>query len=60
MNHKVCDTECNNLGAVHTAYLRPRVPDDYFPYRKENCDRLHVWDWLKLLVLYSHVNMDRI
>lgn len=37
--------------------------DHYFPCRKENkedCDREHVWNWLKLFMIYLHIGMDRI
>lgn len=33
--------------------------DDHFPCRKEGCDRRHVWNWLKLFLLYVHVGTDR-
>jgi hypothetical protein len=36
--------------------------DHYFPCRKPDCDRQHhVWNWLKLFVLYLHMRRtDRI
>jgi hypothetical protein len=49
-------------GAVHTTTYQgqDRVCfDDHFPCRKEGCDRQHVWNWLKLFLLYVHVGMDR-
>src|ERR671930_212836 len=33
--------------------------DDHFPCRKERCDRQHIWNWLKLFVLYFHTSMDK-
>jgi hypothetical protein len=33
--------------------------DDHFPCRKEGCDRRHVWNWLRLFLLYLHVGTDR-
>jgi transposase-like protein len=33
--------------------------DHHFPCRKEECSRQHVWNWLKLFVLYLHMGMDR-
>jgi hypothetical protein len=32
--------------------------DDYFPCRKEGCDRAHVWNWLRLFVFHIHQKMD--
>lgn len=33
--------------------------DDHFPCRKkQNCDRQHVWNWLRLFVLYYHMGVD--
>lgn len=34
--------------------------DDHFPCRKrEDCDRRHVWNWLRLFFLYLHMGADR-
>jgi hypothetical protein len=33
--------------------------DDHFPCRKSDYDRHHVWNWLKLFILYLHAGMDR-
>lgn len=33
--------------------------DDRFPCTKDNCNRLHVYNWLKLHILYVHTNMDK-
>ena len=27
--------------------------------RKEGCNKQHVWNWLKLFLLYFHMDMDR-
>jgi putative transposase len=32
--------------------------DDSFPCRREGCDRAHVWNWLKMFVLHTHLEMD--
>ncbi|HXG07080.1 MAG TPA: hypothetical protein VNI77_07125 [Nitrososphaera sp.] len=32
--------------------------DDHFPWRKDGCSRQHVWNWLKLFLLYSHMGTD--
>ena len=34
--------------------------DDHFPYRKHNCNKQYVWNWLKLFILYLHVGKCRI
>lgn len=34
--------------------------DDHFSCRRENCNRQHVWNWLKLFLLYLHVDADRL
>jgi hypothetical protein len=48
-------------GVVYTAYQgQDRCFDDHFPCRKESCDRRHVWNWLKLFLLYLHMSADRI
>jgi hypothetical protein len=33
--------------------------DDHFPFTKEGCNILHVYNWLKLYILYVHTNMDK-
>jgi putative transposase len=32
--------------------------DDSFPCRKEGCDKSHVWNWLNLFILHTHLDMD--
>lgn len=34
--------------------------DDHFPCRKPDCDMQYIRNWLKLFVLYVHMDMDRI
>ncbi len=47
-------------GAVYPAGQgQDRCFDDYFPCRKENCDRQHVWNWLKLFLLYLDMEAYR-
>jgi transposase-like protein len=52
MERKICTTDKRRLTECF---------DDHFPCRKHNCHRQqHVWNWLKLLVLYLHVGKYRI
>jgi hypothetical protein len=32
--------------------------DDSFPCRREGCDKSHVWNWLNLFILNTHLDMD--
>jgi putative transposase len=61
LDHRVYGTELKNIMERFIQHIKDRTEcfDDYFPCRKENCDRQHVWNWLKLFVLYLHVGMDR-
>ncbi|HXG07882.1 MAG TPA: hypothetical protein VNI77_11225 [Nitrososphaera sp.] len=46
-------------GAVYPAGKgQDRIFDDHFACRKRNCSRQHVWDWLKLLLLYLDMSED--
>jgi hypothetical protein len=55
----VYDTELKNVMERFIKHIKDRTDecfDDYFRCRrKENCDRQHVWNWLKLFVLYLHM-----
>ena len=63
-------TEESDDGAVCTASYQGQdrtecFDDHYFPCRKPECDRKHVWNWLKLfllyyLYLYLHTGADRV
>ena len=33
--------------------------DDHFPCTKDDCNGLHVYNWLKLYILYIHSDMDK-
>jgi putative transposase len=61
LQHHVYGTELKNLMERFIQYLKDRTEcfDDYFPCRKPDCDRKHVWNWLKLFVLYLNARMDR-
>jgi putative transposase len=62
LDHRVYDTELKNVMERFIQHIKDRTEcfDDYFPCRKENCDRQHVWNWLKLFVLYLHMRTDRV
>ena len=52
-------TEESN-GEIHSANKdRTECCDDHFPCNKEECDRNHVSNWLKLFILYLHIGTDR-
>jgi putative transposase len=59
--HHVYGTEWKNLMERFIQHIKDRTEcfDDHFPCRKPGCDRQHVWNWLKLFVLYFHMGMDR-
>jgi putative transposase len=57
LNHQVYDSELKNLMERFVQQIKDRTEcfDDHFPCRKHNCNKQHVWNWLKLLVLYLHI-----
>jgi len=34
--------------------------DDHFPCRMKDCTREHVWNWLKMFILFLHMQTDRV
>ncbi len=62
LQHHVYGTELKNIMERFIQQIKDRTEcfDDRFPCRMENCDRQHVWKWLKLFVLYLHMGADRI
>ena len=60
--HQVYGTKLKNLMERFIQNIKDRTEcfDDHFPCRKEDCDRKHVWNWLKLFMLYLRTGMDRI
>jgi putative transposase len=64
LKHRVYSSELNNIMERFIQHIKDRTEffDDYFPCRKkeEDCDREHVWNWLRLFVLYLHMRMDRV
>jgi putative transposase len=61
LQHRVYGTELKNLMERFIQHIKDRTEcfDDHFPCRKEDCDRLHVWNWLKLFMLYINAGTDR-
>jgi transposase-like protein len=63
LKHTVYGTELKNIMERFIQQIKDRTEcfDDHFPCRKkEDCDREHVWNWLKLFIIYLHMGMDRI
>jgi putative transposase len=60
LRHCVYGTELKNIMERFIQHIKDRTEcfDDHFPCRKENCNRQHVWNWLKLFVLYLHMGMN--
>jgi hypothetical protein len=58
---EVYGTELKNLMERFIQQIKDRTEcfDHHFPCRKENCDRRHVWNRLKMFVLCLHTEMDR-
>ena len=61
LKHHVDDTGLKNLMERFVQQIKDRTErfDDHFPCRKKNCNRQHVWNWLKLFILYLDMNKDR-
>ena len=62
LKHQVYGTELKNIMERFVQQIKDRTEcfDDHFPCRKEKCNRQHVWNWLKLFIIYLHTDMDRI
>lgn len=57
----VYDTRLKNLMERFVQQIKDRTEcfdDDHFPCTKQNCNRQHVWNWLKLFILYLDMNKD--
>jgi putative transposase len=63
LKHQVYGIKLKNLMERFIQHIKDRTEcfDDHFPCRKkkENCDRQHVWNWLKLFMLYLSTGMSR-
>jgi putative transposase len=63
LKHRIYGIEMKNVMERFIQYLKYRTEcfDDHFPCRKkEDCNRQHVWNWLKLFFLYLYMSADRI
>ena len=63
LRHRVYGTELKNIMERFIQHIKDRTEcfDDYFPCRKKkNCDKQHVWNWLKMFLLYQNMAADRI
>jgi putative transposase len=61
IEHLVYDTGFKNLMERFVQQIKDTTEcfDNHFPCRKQNCNRQHVWNWLKLFILYMHIDKDR-
>jgi putative transposase len=61
LKHHVYDTRLKNLMERLVQQIKDRTEcfDDHFPCTKQNCNRQHVWNWLKLFILYLDMDKDR-
>lgn len=62
LKHEVYDIKRKNMMERFIQYLKDRTEcfDDHFPCQKKDCDRQHVWNWLKMFLLYQNMSADRI
>jgi len=62
VEHQAYGTEMKNMMERFIQYIKDRTEcfDDHFPCRKLDCNRQHVWNWLRMFILYLHMNADRI
>ena len=62
LKHHVYNTGLKNLMERFVQQIKDRTEcfdDDHFPCTKQNCNRQHVWNWLKLFILYLDMDKDR-
>lgn len=61
LKHYVYGTDLKNLMERFIQKIKDRTEcfDDHFPCTKTGCNILHVYNWLKLYILYVHTNMDK-
>jgi putative transposase len=62
LKHHVYDTGLKNLMVRFVQQIKDRTECfyDHFPCRKYNYNKQHVWNWLKLFILYLHIGKYRI
>jgi putative transposase len=62
LKHYVYGADLKNLMERFIQKIKDRTEcfDDHFPCtKKDGCNILHVYNWLKLYILYVHTNMDK-
>ena len=61
LSHQMYGTELKNIMERFIQYIKDRTEcfDDHFPCRKPDCNMQHIRNWLKLFVLYIHMDTDR-
>jgi putative transposase len=62
LKHYVYAADLKNLMERFIQKIKDRTEcfDDHFPCtKKDGCNILHVYNWLKLYILYVHTNMDK-
>ena len=62
LSYQMYSTELKNVMEWFIQHIKDRAEcfDDHVHCRKLDCDRQHIWNWLKLFVLYIHMDIDRI
>jgi putative transposase len=62
LKHIVYGTELKNIMERFIQQIKDRTEcfDDHFPCVKDRCNMQHVWNWLRMFLLYLHMETDRI
>ena len=62
LKHQVYGNELKNKIETFIQKIKDRTEcfDDHFPCIKDGCNMQHVWNWLRMFLLYLHMETDRI
>jgi putative transposase len=62
LKHIVYGTELKNIMERFIQQIKDRTEccDDNFPCKRYECDRKHISNWLRMYILYLHMEADRI
>jgi putative transposase len=62
LKHQIYDTGLKNLMERFVQHIKDRTEcfDDHFPCVKHGCNMQHVWNWLRMFLLYLHMETHRI
>jgi putative transposase len=62
LKHYIHEIEMKNLVERFIQQIKDRTEcfDDHFPCRIRDCDRQHIMNWLKIFILYLHMETNRI